>query len=255
MHKRSLVRRVLILVSALACSVMAYGGDLYLTRATTWSGCLMMHDSWCEDVDSVMGIITVKVGKTNARTGLSKVTATVTYDDGSKQVVRGQTDSRYFSGGRLSLYLGEDYLSGRVNGMVMGLCDAKNVFGHRAGANIPYGSRFSADIWVPCCTDRWDVVPRDVPVNVLSSWKTPKAGKVKVVRGGLSVSPVNPCGVKLSFKRNAGTFTGKFTTYSYHTGGKLKKTKYSVKGAIAEGVGYGFATARGQESVLVSVKP
>ncbi|MBP5510052.1 MAG: hypothetical protein J6Z49_03970, partial [Kiritimatiellae bacterium] len=50
----------------------------------------------------------------------------------------------------------------------------------------------------------------------------------------------NASAAKLSFTAKTGTFKGSFTAYSVK-GGKLAQTKFTVNGAVVDGVAYGTA--------------
>ena len=71
--------------------------------------------------------------------------------------------------------------------------------------------------------------------------------------GAKGGAAANAAGVKLAFTAKTGTFKGGFTAYSVK-GGKLVKTKFTVNGAVVNGIAYGTAFSKTAGSVPVVVK-
>ncbi|MBP5511245.1 MAG: hypothetical protein J6Z49_10035, partial [Kiritimatiellae bacterium] len=63
----------------------------------------------------------------------------------------------------------------------------------------------------------------------------------------------NASAAKLTFTAKTGTFKGSFTAYSVK-GGKLAKTKFTVNGAVVDGVAYGTAFNKTAGSVPVVIE-
>ena len=87
-----------------------------------------------------------------------------------------------------------------------------------------------------------------------------KAAKVAYKKGVLTVTPAtkggavqNAAGAKLTFTAKTATFKGSFTAYSVK-GGKLVKTKFTVNGAVVNGVAYGTAFNKTAGSIPLMVK-
>ena len=90
-------------------------------------------------------------------------------------------------------------------------------------------------------------------------WTLAKAAKV-AYKGGWTVTPAakggaaaNASAAKLAFTAKTGTFKGSFTAYSVK-GGKLAKTKFTVNGAVVDGVAYGTAFNKKTGSVPVVIE-
>ena len=86
-----------------------------------------------------------------------------------------------------------------------------------------------------------------------AKWDAGKAAKVAYKGGALTVNGANVSGLKLTYTAKTGLFKGSFTVYAVK-GGKLVKTKFTVNGAVTDGIGYGTAVLKGNGSVAVSVE-
>ncbi len=87
-----------------------------------------------------------------------------------------------------------------------------------------------------------------------TKWSFPKAGKVSWKDGTfVNTNPANPCGVKLTYKSSAGSFSGKFMVYAQTGEKKVKKITAKVSGFVINGIGYGVATANGLPDMYVGV--
>ena len=95
--------------------------------------------------------------------------------------------------------------------------------------------------------------PKEIPFTVKGTkWNAGKAAKVAYKGGTLTVNGANVSGLKLTFTAKTGLFKGSFTVYSLN-GGKLKKNKFSVFGAVTDGTGYGTAVLKGKGSLPLSI--
>ena len=106
-----------------------------------------------------------------------------------------------------------------------------------------------------------DLLPDGEALNVVKGkWSMAKAAKVAYKKGVLTVTPAtkggavqNAAGAKLTFTAKTATFKGSFTAYSVK-GGKLVKTKFTVNGAVVNGVAYGTAFNKTAGSIPLMVK-
>ena len=110
------------------------------------------------------------------------------------------------------------------------------------------------------------ILPNGVPVKAVDAssgkWTLPKAGKVAFAKGTQDLdeskftakneTDPNPAALKLTFKKKTGLFSGTFQFYQL-SGGKLKKLKAAVNGAVVDGKGYGSATVKNMGAVPVTV--
>lgn len=110
------------------------------------------------------------------------------------------------------------------------------------------------------------ILPNGVPVKAVDAssgkWTLPKAGKVALVKGTTDLDETkftakgetdpNPAGLKLTFKKKTGLFSGSFQFYQ-QSGDKLKKLKAAVNGAVVDGKGYGSATVKNMGALPVTV--
>ncbi|MBP5509393.1 MAG: hypothetical protein J6Z49_00575, partial [Kiritimatiellae bacterium] len=97
--------------------------------------------------------------------------------------------------------------------------------------------------------------PFEIPLTVKGTkWDAGKAAKVTYKGGSVSIAGgANVSGLKLAYTAKTGTFKGSFTVYSVK-GGKLAKTKFTVNGAVTDGVGYGTAFNKKAGSVALVVE-
>ena len=133
-----------------------------------------------------------------------------------------------------------------------------------AKADIGSGATFGMDAAaIPfddvrlASADGTPTLPRGVKVDsVGGKWTLPKAGKVAFTKDkrDLDVSKFgeNPAGLKLTFKKKTGLFSGSFQLYQ-QSGDKLRKLKATVNGAVVDGVGYGSATVKNMGALPVTV--
>ncbi|MBP5511155.1 MAG: hypothetical protein J6Z49_09585, partial [Kiritimatiellae bacterium] len=102
--------------------------------------------------------------------------------------------------------------------------------------------------------DAIEQTPVEIPLTVKGAkWDAGKAAKVAYKGGVVSVAGANVSGLKLAFTAKTGTFKGSFTVYSVK-GGKLVKTKFTVNGAVVDGVAYGAAFNKKAGSVPVEIE-
>ena len=112
------------------------------------------------------------------------------------------------------------------------------------------------------------ILPNGVPVKAVDAssgkWTLPKAGKVAFVRGSTEEldeskftankeTDPNPAALKLTFKKKTGLFSGTFQFYQL-SGGKLKKLKATVNGAVVGGTGYGSGVVKNVGAQPVTVR-
>ena len=106
-----------------------------------------------------------------------------------------------------------------------------------------------------------ELLPTAEEVKVAGNkWTLAKAAKVAYKGGAWTVTPgakggavANASGAKLTFTPKTGTFKGSFTAYSVK-GGRLVKTKFTVNGAVVNGVAYGTAFNKTAGSVPLAVQ-
>ena len=106
-----------------------------------------------------------------------------------------------------------------------------------------------------------ELLPTAEEVKVAGNkWTLAKAAKVAYKGGAWTVTPgakggavANASGAKLTFTPKTGTFKGSFTAYSVK-GGRLVKTKFTVNGAVVNGVAYGTAFNKTAGSVPLTVQ-
>ena len=106
-----------------------------------------------------------------------------------------------------------------------------------------------------------DLLPNGETVTVSKGkWTLAKAAKVAYKKGVLTVTPAtkggaakNAAAAKLTFTAKTGTFKGAFTVYSVN-GGRLVKTKFTVNGAVVNGVAYGTAFNKKAGSVPLVIE-
>ena len=96
--------------------------------------------------------------------------------------------------------------------------------------------------------------PFEIPLTVKGAkWDAGKAAKVAYKGGAVSIAGANVSGLKLAYTAKTGLFKGSFTVYAVK-GGKLAKTKFTVNGAVTDGVGYGTAVLKGKGSVPLAIE-
>lgn len=97
--------------------------------------------------------------------------------------------------------------------------------------------------------------PSAIPFSVKGTkWVAEKPAKVAYKGGTLTVAGANVSDLKLTYTAKTGLFKGSFTVYSLN-GGKLKRNKFSVFGAVTDGgTGYGTALLKRKGSATLSVR-
>ena len=106
-----------------------------------------------------------------------------------------------------------------------------------------------------------ELLPTAEEVKVAGNkWTLAKAAKVAYKGGAWTVTPgakggaaANASAAKLTFTPKTGAFKGSFTAYSVKRG-RLVKTKFTVNGAVVNGIAYGAAFNKAVGSVPLTVQ-
>ena len=120
----------------------------------------------------------------------------------------------------------------------------------KVASSLPAEMAFmlSGEPEIPGADILYDFLPWEVVVNTAGRWMPPAAGNVKYSKEADDFVDVkdssNPAGLKLSYVSKLGTFKGSFNIYA-DIGGRVKKYKANVSGAMVGQRGYGSATVKG----------
>lgn len=229
---------------------------------------------------AVLGVLTLKIGKMNAKKQLSKVGGTIVMADGRKFTVKSadaptgetprQTVLTVTKLGSLTLTLGANGFAGRltaVDGQVF-LTRTADVMGGLKASPATFQMESVKMLGeMPVIAD---CLPDGAVVKTVSGkWTFEKAASVKYVKikGSspaafervidTSRGKTNVSALKLSYTAKAGTFKGGFTFYADAgtvAKPKLKKVKATVTGVVVDGVGSGVAVVKNTGSWPVSIR-
>ncbi|MCR5413888.1 MAG: leucine-rich repeat domain-containing protein [Kiritimatiellae bacterium] len=214
-----------------------------------------------DDADeSVVGTIQVKVGKPNKKTGIAKVSASVTMFSGKKHTV-GSTPVQLDENGDCEASvtvkgLGEGTLSvdgdafvGWAGGYVFETAEVGGAWeGDAASVYVEADdlSMFPGEV-------QEDLLPDGETAEVSrGKWKFAKAASIKYkktrdgdweLQGTDNPAKPNLSGLKLAYTPKTGTFKGSFKVYEIQ-GTKLKKYTVKVNGIVIDGEGTGTATCK-----------
>ena len=204
---------------------------------------------------SLVALVELKLGKTNARAGTSRVSGTVTLLDGKRHTIRAQTvnvDGK----SPVSVTLGVRGLND-LN-LVIGADKFAGALGrwHAQSANVG-GTWTKGTATATVSTFDTSAFPGEVFEQLLPASETAKTvrgkwvfGKAATIRykdgvltGANDPAKPNLSGLKLTYTPKKGTFKGSFKVHAV-LGGKLKKYTLNVNGVVVDGTGSGQATCR-----------
>ena len=201
------------------------------------------------DLNAFRGILEVKAGKANKKTGKAKLSATLEDTLGNK--IKFPSTVVYPNQGDtflLKAKTGEQILIRlpAAGGFVA-------VYGDWFGESIELGGNLADGAMSfflqgePTEYKGQSVyaaaLPKVVPFTV-SKGKKLTFGKGKVSTKGGAIEGENPSGLKLTYKPATGKFSGKFNLYTWKDAEKLAKKSVKVNGYIINGVGYGWTTLK-----------
>ena len=213
------------------------------------------------------GVVQLKVGRISARTGMVRVTGSITGRDGRKQTLTGVTatvrpedDAAYAelrvrgnAAARLDVLLtaaGIEYLSFGKAREMMGVAAG----GALARPNLVFGLSPTAVAELAAGLEglQTDLLPKEEPFSVTGSrWVFGRAAVVRLSRTprpevtvDVSHDRTNRAGLKLTYASRTGLFKGTFRAYALvESRGRAQLKKYTcrVTGFVADGTGYGQA--------------
>ena len=264
------------------------------TYTANWEEYWIDHaTNYCAYVRNEAGeidaVLLAKVGRPNAKKGISKVSVTVYPATGKKKLTfKGYTDDKgactiTVKGETLDVLFTESSVTGTSCGMDVYGAPVNPAWGApkkvESGLGKPAppidinyvpstGPVATTTTYLTCLfttlnvSDEpidgcWLYMPQDVPVVVDGRrWSTPRKTPLKIRDGEPDVcTPGNPWGLKLSYNNSKGLFTGGFMSYQNTTPGVMMVSvdHYSVVGVVVDGVGYGYAVTRSGKRCDVSV--
>ena len=215
-----------------------------------------LHEA--NDLSAFRGILEVKAGKANKKTGKAKLSATLEDILGNK--VKFPSTVVYPNKGdtfTLTAKTGETIVirMPAAGGFVA-------VYGELFGESIELGGNLadgSMNFFFQGEPTEYKgqavyaaALPKVVPFTVSKGKKlTFERGKV-AAKGG-AIEGANPSGLKLTYKPATGKFSGKFNLYTWKNAEKLAKKSVKVNGYIINGIGYGWTTLNGLPNYSVQL--
>ena len=210
------------------------------------------------DLNAFRGILEVKAGKANKKTGKAKLSATledtlgnkikfpstVVYpNQGDTFLLKAKTGEQILirlpaAGGFVAVYEG---LVGESIELGGNLADGSMSFFLQGEPTEYKGQSVYAA-----------ALPKVVSFTV-SKDKKLTFGKGKVATKGGAIEGENPSGLKLTYKPATGKFSGKFNLYTWKDAEKLAKKSVKVTGYVINGVGYGWTTLKGLPNYSVQL--
>ena len=194
------------------------------------------------------GLVFLKLGRQNARTGAVKVNASILRPKQKTLKLSGVVDSGEFDLSwrmeQLHVVLAENGLSGDFNG--------DPVRGMPLQATIPTGpyTFHSEGLWF-VDEHNWTCHPTDVPFQAGGSfWATPRKTAAEILPGSVGLQldeGANPWDLQLAYSRVNGKITGGYRLFRCDDLGHLSSEKCTVTGVMVgdEGLGYSVAKKRG----------
>lgn len=210
------------------------------------------------DLNAFRGILEVKAGKANKKTGKAKLSATLEDTLGNK--IKFPSTVVYPNQGDtflLKAKTGEQILI-RLPAAGGFVAVYEGLFGEsiELGGNLADGSMNFFLQGEPTEYKGQAVyaaaLPKVVPFTI-SKGKNLTFGKGKVATKGGAIEGENPSGLKLTYKPATGKFSGKFNLYTWTDAEKLAKKSVKVNGYVINGVGYGWTTLKGLPSYSVQL--
>ena len=208
-----------------------------------------------DETGAFAGFVQVKAGKANARTHMSRISATVQLL-GSKLL---RFSSRSFNVSTTSAYA----LS-NANGVLALECDGSALAGTftRSGKTYQLTSGVKLGGAMPSAESKFSLLdppqkykdydiftewlPTSQKISTGSRWSFPKKGTVRYNRTtGEFVNAgadTNASGLKLTYTSSTGYFKGTFTVYYKSSASRAAKVTAQVVGYVVDGVGQGTAT-------------
>ena len=204
------------------------------------------------------GFVEVKVGKANARSYTSKISATAQVL-GFKAIRFGAKKFNVAKENVFVLSSANSILTLEFDGSGLAGTLTRNgeEFALESGIQIGGAMPTSTSVFSlqdPPQTYRgYEVFTEWLPTGQTFSsgfrWSFPKGGTVKYNRAtGEFVNAgadTNPSGVKLTYKPATGYFNGAFSLYYKASSTRAKKATAKVAGYVVDGIGYGTATIQG----------
>ena len=211
-----------------------------------------------------VGIVTVKTGKINKRTGYVKLSGFVQKTDGKKLSIRASSSSG--ASGRISTYVsvtGADSASISISdGGLSGSWSGYRIAPANIGGEIYKSASFDFGDMPEDVNGYWIDYPYESePVSMNGArWACAKTASLKwkkcpPCRSGVCVDcgygwwivndsngKTNVSGLKLAYNAKQGTFKGSFKVFTWSPNGA--KYTVSVSGIVVDGVGYGTATLK-----------
>lgn len=195
----------------------------------------------------VVGILDVKCGKANKKSGLAKISAILTGIDGKKKKFKARSVDVRADEVTVKWGDGADALSVTIKGGTFGggissdggFGVASSTVGGELRKKAVFRCGETAERVNGLAVWRW---PDGEPVEMVGrKWKCAKAAKVKwqQIADG-SADGQNLCNLKFSYNPKAGTFKGSFKLYLLREGAvKGLKATAKITGVVVDGAGYG----------------
>ena len=211
------------------------------------------------DLNAFCGILEVKAGKANKKTGKAKLSATLEDTLGNK--IKFPSTVVYPNQGDTFLLKAKtgETITIRLPATGGFVAVYEDLFGEsiKLGGNLANGAmNFFLQGDEPTEYKGQAVYAAALPKVVsftVSKDKKLTFGKGKVATKGGAIEGENPSGLKLTYKPTTGKFSGKFNLYTWKDAKKLAKKSVKVNGYIINGVGYGWTTLKGLPSYSVQL--
>ena len=234
---------------------------------------------WLDGAGKVAGSVELKLAKANKKTGLSKVTGSVTMLGGKKVTLKAaekngyafgdgpQTVTLVGKGVSLTVKLGADAAGNVVftgadgaDGVVTS-ASLGGAMANQSGLAAYLDPSFTLGVEGEILSrDGVSFIPDGEPITIKGTkWTFSKAAavtfakakgskdKTKVLQGYDDPKKPNVSGLKLTYTAKNGTFKGSFKVYALQGAAgkeKLKKYTVNVTGVVVEGKGFGTATCK-----------
>lgn len=213
---------------------------------------------------ALAGALEIKFGKANSKTGVAKVSASVTILGEKKKKLSAKVSAfenafvlESKGWGTLNLTVDEFGYTGTLK-CPTGTYQVKS---YDLGGNTEVGPLYLHFVAAPVSQLESPVMNEWLPENLAfqsqgAKWTMPSKGTVKWDRkenAFVTKKPENPCGLKLSYKAKTGEISGSYKTYLQVGDTKLKSVTTKVTGYVLNGVGYAVATGKGLTTAVIRI--
>lgn len=234
-----------------------------------WKRARVLHGAYRDENGNFMGLITVKCGKVNARTGIAKVSSQVTGLDGKRKSLRTlnlkvNRETVYSANGTVGgvqVAISGSKISGTftpANGRGMEIVSQVSAGGSIADGKLAF--TMSDEIETIAGQEVFqEYLPYFVTFNtVRSRWSFGAKGMLRYDRNRnefVMSNEANASGLKMTYKASTGQIKGSCKVYAKRNSSQFRTYTATIYGLWINGSGSCLMQVRGAGSVLCRIDP